>query len=55
MRFESLEGARSAMARGDILMHVVNHSTYHRGHITGMLYGLGDAPPATDMPAFMTG
>lgn len=55
MRFDYIDGAQGAMARGDILMHVVNHTTYHRGHVTDMLYAIGMSPPATDLPAFMKG
>jgi uncharacterized damage-inducible protein DinB len=32
----------------DILQHVVNHGTYHRGNITAMLRQLGYAGAATD-------
>jgi uncharacterized damage-inducible protein DinB len=31
-----------------LLYHVVNHSTYHRGQVTTMLRQLGAAPAATD-------
>src|SRR5689334_2308112 len=32
-----------------IVMHVVNHGTLHRGQIVGMLRQLGVKPPATDI------
>ncbi len=32
------------MRRGDILLHVVNHATYHRGHIAMMMYGMSTSP-----------
>src|SRR5215210_5370921 len=32
----------------DILTHVVNHSTYHRGQITAILKNLSDQVPSTD-------
>lgn len=53
VNFEFIGGGRSAMARGEILLHVVNHTTYHRGHVAGMLYHLGIFPPATDLPVFL--
>jgi uncharacterized damage-inducible protein DinB len=31
------------------LLHVVNHSTYHRGQLAAMLRQLGAAPAATDL------
>ncbi|MXV49346.1 damage-inducible protein DinB [Pedobacter sp. HMF7647] len=33
---------------GDILLHVVNHSTYHRGQVAMELKLAGLQPPATD-------
>ena len=36
-----------------ILLHVVNHTTYHRGHITAMLNQMGVQPQATDLPVFL--
>ena len=51
--FEFIGGGRGAMGRGDILVHVVNHSTYHRGHAADMLYALGIFPPTTDLPVFL--
>jgi uncharacterized damage-inducible protein DinB len=36
-----------------MLQHVVNHSTYHRGQVTTMIRQLGAAPPqAMDLIAF---
>lgn len=51
--FEFIGGGAGAMTRGDILLHVVNHTTYHRGHVADMLYDLGVFPPATDLPVFL--
>jgi uncharacterized damage-inducible protein DinB len=36
-----------------MLQHVVNHQSYHRGQVTTMLRQLGAAPPkAMDLMAF---
>jgi Uncharacterized protein conserved in bacteria len=51
--FEFIGGGRGRMTRGDILLHVVNHTTYHRGHVADMLYALHVAPPTTDLPVFL--
>jgi uncharacterized damage-inducible protein DinB len=51
--FEFIGGGAGAMSRRDILLHVVNHTTYHRGHVADMLYDLGVFPPATDLPVFL--
>jgi uncharacterized damage-inducible protein DinB len=51
--FEFIGGGAGRMSRSDIVLHVVNHTTYHRGHVAGMLYDLGVFPPATDLPVFL--
>ena len=33
---------------GELMRHVVNHSTYHRGQLVTMLRQLGRTPPSTD-------
>lgn len=53
VEFEFIGGGRGAMSRRDILLHVVNHTTYHRGQAAGILYQLGFFPPATDLPVFL--
>ena len=51
--FEFIDGGVGRMSRREILLHVVNHATYHRGHAAGMLYPLGISPPTTDLPVFL--
>lgn len=51
--FEFIGGGYGCMSRGDILLHVVNHATYHRGHAADMLYHLDIFPPATDFTVFL--
>lgn len=53
VKFSFLDGSPGEMTRFDILMHVVNHGTYHRGHIASMLYEMGYSPPTTDYPVFL--
>jgi len=53
--FEFIGGGQGVMSRGDILLHVVNHTTYHRGHAADILYGLNIFPPTTDLPVFLRG
>lgn len=36
----------------DMLRHVVNHSTYHRGQLVTMIRQLGAKPPVTDLIAY---
>jgi uncharacterized damage-inducible protein DinB len=48
-----LSGASSRSPFWQMLQHVVNHATYHRGQVTTMLRQLGSPPPqATDLIAF---
>jgi uncharacterized damage-inducible protein DinB len=35
-----------------VVMHVVNHGTHHRGQAAGFLRSMGVAPPALDMTVF---
>ncbi|MBV1788420.1 DinB family protein [Marinobacterium sp. D7] len=51
--FEFIGGGEGAMSREDIILHVVNHTTYHRGHVADMLYTLDVFPPTTDLPVFL--
>ncbi|MES2818279.1 MAG: DinB family protein [Pseudomonadota bacterium] len=53
VRFTFIGGGEGAMSRRDILLHVVNHTTYHRGHVADMLYHHGVFPPTTDLPVFL--
>jgi uncharacterized damage-inducible protein DinB len=53
VEFEFIGGDIGAMSREDILLHVVNHTTYHRGHVADMLYHLNVVPPTTDLPVFL--
>ena len=51
--FTFIGGGAGRMSRCDILLHVVNHATYHRGHIADMIYQIPAEPPTTDLPVFL--
>ena len=53
LNFTFIGGGAGSMSRSDILFHVVNHATYHRGHIAGMIYQIPAHPPTTDLPVFL--
>ena len=53
VNFTFIGGGSSSMSRGEILLHVINHTTYHRGHIGCMIYQLAAEPPTTDLPVFL--
>jgi uncharacterized damage-inducible protein DinB len=42
-------GKDFCISRWELLRHIVNHSTLHRGQIMGMLRALGKQPPNTDL------
>ena len=42
-------GLRRQTPLSQIVLHVVNHATLHRGQVMGMLRQLGVKPPATDL------
>jgi uncharacterized damage-inducible protein DinB len=53
VRFRFIGGAEGAMSRGAMLLHVVNHATYHRGWIAEMFFQVPARNPTTDLPVFL--
>lgn len=53
VHFRFVDGGAGAMSRGQMLTHIVNHKTYHRGYVAQMLYGMGGKPPVMDLPVFL--
>ncbi len=53
VKFEFVGGGRGAMTRADILLHVVNHGTYHRGLVSDMMCQIPAGMPANDLPVFL--
>lgn len=53
VNFSFIGGGSGSMSRGDILLHVINHTTYHRGHIGCMIYQVPAEPPTTDLPVYL--
>ena len=48
--YRLLSGLESASPLWQMVVHVVNHATYHRGQVTTLLRQVGAAPPkSTDM------
>jgi len=52
LHYKNLAGQAQALPTWQVIMHVVNHATYHRGQITTMLRQLGYSPVATDLHIF---
>ena len=52
IHYRNLAGIPGSGALWELLLHVVNHSTYHRGQVVTMLRQLGRSAPATDLVLF---
>ena len=49
----SLKGEASTQQLGGMLLHVANHSTYHRGQVATLLRQLGQTPEVTDLILYL--
>lgn len=49
---EDLRGPDAAIPKWKLLLHIVNHSTLHRGQVVSMLRQLGKKPPNVDVMSF---
>ena len=53
VRFIFVGGGEGAMTRGEILLHIVNHTSYHRGFVAQLFYDVPARPPTTDLPVYL--
>lgn len=53
VEYRNLRGNRFACPLQSMLLHLVNHGTYHRGQVTSMLRQLGAEPRATDLLRYL--
>jgi len=51
--FTFVGGGEGVMTRGEMLLHVVNHTTYHRGFAADLFYQIPARPPTTDLTVFL--
>ena len=51
--FVYVDGGEGAMTREDILLHLVNHATYHRGFVSTLLYPIIGDSAASDLTVFL--
>jgi len=52
--FTLIGGNKGVMTRAQILLHIVNHTSYHRGFVADLFYQVpGARPPTTDLPVFL--
>lgn len=55
LSFDFIDGGSGTMSRGDILLHVANHKTFHRGCVVVLIDLAGHRPPVLDLPVFLRG
>lgn len=53
IRFTFIGGGNGAMTREEILLHLVNHATYHRGFVSTLLYPYRLNGAANDFTVFL--
>lgn len=53
VRFTFVGGGEGVMTRAEILQHLVNHGTYHRGYVAQMMYEVPTRPPTADLTVYL--
>jgi len=53
IHFTFVGGGEGVMTRNEILLHVVNHTSYHRGVAADLFYQVPARPPTTDLPVYL--
>lgn len=51
--FTYIGGGDGRMTRGEILLHIVNHTSYHRGFAADLFFQIPARPPTTDLTVFL--
>ena len=51
--FTFISGEKSRMTRGEMLLHVVNHATFHRGWVAEQFFQVPAKCPAADLTDFV--
>ena len=53
IEFEFIGGGDGSMTRAEILLHLANHSTYHRGFVSDMLFQASYPCDSNDLTIFL--
>jgi uncharacterized damage-inducible protein DinB len=53
--YHDLRGNPWNQPLGQLVLHVVNHGTHHRGQVAGFLRAMGHVPPKLDLIAYYRG
>ncbi len=52
VRYTLIGGNEGEMTRGEILLHIVNHSSYHRGFVGDLFFQVPARAPLMDLPVY---
>ena len=50
--YTDMKGKPWSQPRWQLVLHVVNHGTHHRGQVSGFLRSMGHTPPVCDLVAY---
>jgi len=50
--YKDMKGREYSQPVWQILLHLVNHGTHHRGQVSGFLRAMGQTPPPLDLIAY---
>lgn len=53
VNFTLIGGNQGVMTRGEILLHVVTHTNYHRGFVADLFFQIPARPPTMDLPVYL--
>jgi uncharacterized damage-inducible protein DinB len=53
IEFQFVGGGLGKMSREEIVLHIINHATYHRGFVSDLMYQVPQKMPANDLPVFL--
>jgi uncharacterized damage-inducible protein DinB len=51
--FTFVGGGQGVMTRAEMVLHIVNHTSYHRGFVADLFCQVPARPPTTDLPVFL--
>jgi uncharacterized damage-inducible protein DinB len=51
--FSFISGHKSTMSRGDMFLHIVTHTSYHRGWVANMFFEVPARPPQMDLSVYL--
>ena len=53
VNFTLIGGNPGVMTRGEVLLHIVTHTSYHRGFVADLFFQVPARPPTTDIPVYL--